>query len=288
MTNRWNELERLKQEYRSVLPPEDGPEQVRRRMEQAKWELKKRSRRSGLRWTAGVAAALALFVAVPNASPAAAAYLSRLPVLGSVVRVVTLNRYRFEDETHQADVNTPVIEEQTEGTRAVNRSAEACTAQLTEQFKQDMKLDEKSFKALNVDYETVTDTEDWFTLKILVTETGAGAAESARYYNIDKATGKVVALKDLFRPGADYVTALSDDIKTQMRQRVKKNPDLSYFLDTEEDPSMDFQSIKPDQAFYKNREGKLVIAFDEYEVAPGSMGTQEFVVDSAAVTDLMK
>ncbi len=37
-----------------------------------------------------------------------------------------------------------------------------------------------------------------------------------------------------------------------------------------------FKEISPQQNFYLNPEGKLVIAFNEYEVAPGSMGCPEF------------
>ena len=36
----------------------------------------------------------------------------------------------------------------------------------------------------------------------------------------------------------------------------------------------------PDQHFYLNEEGQLVIVFDEYAVAPGSMGMPEFVIPS--------
>ena len=33
------------------------------------------------------------------------------------------------------------------------------------------------------------------------------------------------------------------------------------------------------QNFYINSEGKVVIVFEKYEIAPGYMGTQEFVID---------
>ena len=40
-----------------------------------------------------------------------------------------------------------------------------------------------------------------------------------------------------------------------------------------------FQKIDGDQNFYINDQDQLVIVFDEYEVAPGSMGMPEFVID---------
>ena len=46
-------------------------------------------KRRPYRWMAWAAAVLALCIAVPNVSPAAAASMADLPVLGAIVRVVT-------------------------------------------------------------------------------------------------------------------------------------------------------------------------------------------------------
>ena len=48
-----------------------------------------------------------------------------------------------------------------------------------------------------------------------------------------------------------------------------------------------FKSIAPDQNFYINDENQLVIVFDEYEVAPGSMGTPEFVIPADCLDGLL-
>ncbi len=284
MNEQWNQLEQLKRNYQSVQPPEHGVWEVQQRMEQAKREQRQRAARR-TRWIAGVAAALAVFVAVPNLSPTAAAYLSDVPVIGSLVRVVTLNRYQFGNGRYEADVKTPAIQGDGSAAQEVNRDAAAYTQQLIEQFKQDMKLDEKGFRTLDVNYETVTDTDTWFTLKLCVLEIQADAYQYNKFYNIDKTTGQVVTLKDLFPADADYVTALSGDIKDQMRARMKKDSSQLYFLDSE-DPALDFQEIKPDQSFYKNKQGQLVLAFDEAEVAPAYMGTQEFVISDNVLASI--
>ena len=284
MNEQWNQLEQLKRNYQAVQPPEHGVWEVQQRMEQAKREQRQRAARR-TRWIAGVAAALAVFVAVPNLSPTAAAYLSDVPVIGSLVRVVTLNRYQFGNGRYEADVKTPAIQGDGSAAQEVNRDAAAYTQQLIEQFKQDMKLDEKGFRTLDVNYETVTDTDTWFTLKLCVLETQASGYQYNKFYNIDTTTGQVVTLKDLFPADADYVTALSGDIKDQMRARMKKDSSQLYFLDSE-DPSLDFQEIKPDQSFYKNKQGQLVLAFDEAEVAPAYMGTQEFIISDNVLASI--
>ena len=52
--------------------------------------MKENKQKRSYRWLVGVAAALAVFVAIPNVSPAAAAAMEEIPVLGAVVRVTAL------------------------------------------------------------------------------------------------------------------------------------------------------------------------------------------------------
>ena len=51
-------------------------------------------------------------------------------------------------------------------------------------------------------------------------------------------------------------------------------------------PEDDFQQIAADQSFYVNQQGQLVIAFNEYEVAPGYMGCPQFVIEDSVVAGL--
>lgn len=59
------------------------------------------------RYGGWIAAALALFVAVPNASPTAAAAMADIPVLGAIVELVTFRTYTYDDGHNFADVQTP-------------------------------------------------------------------------------------------------------------------------------------------------------------------------------------
>ena len=49
-----------------------------------------------------------------------------------------------------------------------------------------------------------------------------------------------------------------------------------------------FQSITEQTNFYFNESGELVIAFDEYEVAPGYMGAPEFVIPQEVTAAILK
>ena len=71
--------------------------------------MKENKQKRSYRWLVGVAAALAVFVAIPNVSPAAAAAMEEIPVLGAVVRVITFRDYQYDDGHSTADVHVPEL-----------------------------------------------------------------------------------------------------------------------------------------------------------------------------------
>ena len=97
----------------------------------------------------------------------------------------------------------------------------------------------------------------------------------------------MLALSDLFVEGSDYIGAISGDILRQMEEQVAAG-EGDYFIPggiwSEEEC---FQAIDADQNFYLDESGSLVIVFDEYEVAPGSMGMPRFVIDEQAISDIL-
>lgn len=188
-----------------------------------------------------------------------------------------------EDKLYAANVQTAKLEVQGDAqlqssVGEINAEVKAYAEQMIAQFQQEMEA-QGGVYGLDIGYTVVTDSDKWFTLEIITTETMASGAETVRYYNLDKETGKYVHLADLFPKGYDYVTAISEDIKAQMMQRMAEDENQSYFINSDM-PEEDFQQIAPDQQFYVNQDGQLVIVFNEYEVAPGSMGCPQFILDS--------
>lgn len=311
------ELEELKAEYQNIVIPEKGVENMKKAIEQAKQEKARRKKvliykRIG----ACAAAAAALTILIPNVSVNAAMAMEKIPVLGSIVRVITFDRYDFEDEKHNASVEVPQLQadqsadssstemEADSGTaaapdtapdigsktkdsvHAINKEITDYVTPILEDFKKS--LDQDTVKDLTIDYDIVTDTDSWFTLRINVLEVQASGYEYAKYYHINKATGEQATLADLFREDADYVTAISENIKTQMREQMAADENISYFLDDTDMPETNFDKIKPDQNFYFNPAGEIVIVFDEYEVAPGYMGAVSFTIPKAVTDPLLR
>ena len=103
----------------------------------------------------------------------------------------------------------------------------------------------------------MTDNDKLFSLRV-DTEIAMGGSNSfTKIYNIDKETGKLITLKNLFADGSNYKTRISDNIKKQMREQMKKNDNLNYFLDDGE-KEWDFEKIADDANFYINDKGDQI------------------------------
>lgn len=63
-----------------------------------------------------------------------------------------------------------------------------------------------------------------------------------------------------------------------MRDQKEANEEVSFFIDDQDMPELNFKTIDQDQQFYINSDGDLVICFDEGEVAPMYIGTLEFII----------
>lgn len=263
-----------------------------------------KKKKSSIGKTAGwvAAAAVVILVVVPNISAEAAYAMGQIPILGSVIKAVTVREYHYEDEQFSAQIQEVQLERETDGQKeqeddiditagesiaVINESIEEMTDRLIARFEEQVETGE-GHSGVYADHEIVTDTDTWFTLRINVTEVAASGMNYQYYYHIDKTTGEIATLKDLFEDGADYITVVSENIKKQMKEKMAEDDSIIYWVDTEEELGHQFEQIKEDQNFYLSEDGQIVICFDEYEVAPGYMGLVQFTVEDEAVADIRK
>lgn len=146
--------------------------------------------------------------------------------------------------------------------------------------------EETGFYSLRFLPGTVTDTADWFCMRVLSYTASADGFEQVTHFVIDKESGRRVSLADWFGEDVDYITPISENIKEQMRRQMAES-NVDYWLDSVEEPESDFRQIREDQDFYFNDDGELVICFDEMEVAPAYMGAVEFTIPRE-VTDSIR
>lgn len=283
-------MERWKREYDRIVVPDCVKEKMEEAVMRAKETKKRAKRRKVYRYIGSAAAVFALMLILPNTSRTAAAAMQQIPVLGNFFKVVTIREYQVDEGRYQADVKVPeVVPEDTDNVSeetaqqaketadAINFDIQKATDELVEEFKSTMEEFEDGYGDILVDSEVLTDDERWFSLDLVLYQGAGSGYERHRHYTIDKTTGKKAALSDFF--GEDYVETVSEDIKTQMRQRMAEDENVVYWIDYEEVPDWNFTSIAEDQDFYVNKDGKVVVCFNEYDVAPGYMGCVEFVID---------
>lgn len=257
-------------------------------------------RAAARRFTASIAAALALFILLPNTSPTIAYAMSSIPVVGRLVDAVIFRTYHYESERQTADIDTPaLVPGGISGTDAaiqnniekttdqINREIASITDQLIAEFKQSLETQD-GYQNVLVKHEILATTGDYFTLKLICYQGAGSGAEWDTYYTIDLGTGKRLALGDLFQDGADYLTPISESIKAQMRAQMDADPEVTYWLDDPEIPEWNFTQITDDTSFYLNQDGQLVICFNEGDVAPMSMGCVEFEIPGDAIAQVRK
>jgi hypothetical protein len=101
---------------------------------------------------------------------------------------------------------------------------------------------------------------------------------------LDKVNQILITLPMLFKD-EQYIERISQNIKEQMIAQMKADPDKVYWIPESGDELSTemFTSISKDQSFYINHDGKLVIVFNEYDVAPGFMGSVAFVIPTEVI-----
>lgn len=141
--------------------------------------------------------------------------------------------------------------------------------------------------ALEVTYDILRNDDEILSIRFDGTLNVGGSQNFSRCFSLDKRTGNVVELADLFQTDADYIMPVSNYILNEMTRRVENNEGI-YFVPDGMWPDEDcFKSISEEQNFYINEQGQLVIVFDEYQVAPGNMGMVEFVIPTDVIASIL-
>ena len=228
-------------------------------------------------------AMMAALVILPNVNSTIAYAMYELPLIGKLFKVVTIVDYAFADETHEVKAKSPEVivnEAKSEGINKLNKESQEFVNRIIEKFESD--FIEGVYQAVYVDYEVLCDTEEWFTLKLSVAEVMASSDQYFKYYHIDKTTGELVGLSDLFVDDG-YVDEISENICMQMLISP-----ADYWIEKADEDVEACYIIEADQNFYFNESGDLVIVYDKYTVGPGSIGCPEFVVSKEIFEKYLK
>ncbi|HWL25098.1 MAG TPA: DUF3298 domain-containing protein [Ureibacillus sp.] len=266
-----DKLKKLQEQYNDIPIPDELEEMIENNVHRQK----KRKRKLPIFLTSAAAAAV-LFTVGLNTNPAMAKNLADLPVIGPVIHVLTFTKYEVVKDKYTANIEVPHVSGASEEIEQLNATYVEEGKALYEQFKEEIEEMEAGNMSLNSGYTIETDTDDLLSFGRYVEVTVASSSTVMQYTTIDKKAETVITLPSLFKDNS-YIEIISRYIEEELRNRMieKNGEDELYFVGGTEwfDESMGvFTSISPEQNFYITEAGKLVISFNEYEIAPGFMG----------------
>lgn len=235
-----------------------------------------------------LAIALIAFVVLPNVSPEVSYAMQKLPVIGNLVKVITIKNYFDKDGNSELNANIPSVKNSDNVMSQSNEKINAEVYELTQRVINSYYKEKnpENHMAVEINSDVITNTSNWFTLKLTISETLASSSLEYKYYHIDKRTDQMIKIADLF-DSEEYKEVISNEIKKQMRDRMKENENIVYWMDAElKDCS--FSKIDDNQNFYFSENGNIVIVFDKYEVGPGSSGAPEFEIDKSIYERYLK
>lgn len=242
----------------------------------------------------GIAVAAAAMLVTMGAGTVVTQAKTSLPVY----KVSLAKKYTNNQKGKQMEASVKIPKVKITGTdgkvmKSESEKLNAAISSYQNKFIKDYKKDvaaikkgEKGNESLTSGYKVVTDNDKLFCLRIDTVIAMGGSQSYAKIFSVDKKSGKQITLKNLFKKGSGYIDRISDNIKEQMRAQMKKNADVTYFVD-DENNKFNFKSISNKTNFYVNEKGKLTLVFDKYEVAPGYMGMVEFSIPTGEIVDMV-
>ena len=235
-----------------------------------------------------IAMAMLMFVLLTNVSPKFAYAMQELPIIGDIVKVITIRNYFDKDGNSEIEMEIPNIKNDNNSQSQTNENVNEDVNQLTQNILDKFYAEENSENHLSIKVKSdvIENNKYWFTLKLTISELAASSDLKYKYYNIDKRTDEIVKLSDLF-DDENYKKAISEEIKKQMISRMEKDNNVVYWID-EENEEWNFNMIEGNQNFYLSNKGNIVIVFDKYEVGPGSTGTPEFEINKQIYKKYLK
>lgn len=277
-------LKRLKKQYENIPIPDELDDVVEKALRQNK-------KKSTLpKWMLGsVAAAAILLTASINTSPTFAKNLAQIPLLSSFVEVLTFTKIEEKNGTHETSIEIPKITGDSEEIAALNAKYEEEGLALYDQYLQFSKEMDDGHYALESGYKIVTENEQLLSVGRYVVEMVGSSSTVMEYTTIDKAQQIAITLPSLFKDER-YIDIISSYITDEMRREMaESNGEKIYWIESNSEESIvdSFEKIQKNQNFYLSNEGKLIIAFQKYEVAPGSMGLVQFEIPTEILQDVL-
>lgn len=194
--------------------------------------------------------------------------------------------YSEKNENWYIDLSVPEIRGMAdeEKQKELNDNFIAVMEETITDYKRDAAFAEESLKEGNaphfgyeMTFETVVDSDEYFVFKTSWFMAAGSSMTVNEYYTLSKINGELVDFDDVVTTEEEMVS-IRNQIFAEMK-RINENEEGMYWT---EDDTLDISlgQVEYLRHWYINEDGNLVITFDKYEIAPGAMGTSEFVIDA--------
>lgn len=243
-----------------------------------------------------VVAACFIFSAIlPNVSEKSAYALQSIPGLGRYFQLITIRKYSFHDGSHSAEVQTPYLavgaeeaksdsawkEAKSDSAEKINADIAKITDELIQEFKEE--LTKSEYKNLDVHSEVILNSEEYYVLSLSVLQEEGDSHTLNHYYTVDKHSGELLTLSELFPYTANYKEILTEEVKKQIKEHNRISEDKYFVQDGEDEEG--FREVTDEQSFYINADKHLVLVFPEGEIAPMSMGEIQLIMPESIWQD---
>ncbi len=294
------DLKDAKNIYDHIVVPEELDGRLRETLKNAPEPAKKTVSfvRFGKGFAAAAAALLLCFTAGLNTSETFAMEAAKLPIIGTVAKVLTIRSYETTEDTTTTKVAVPEIQvENAEKNVAnaitdVNSEIQSLVDDFTAQKEKEIEEYKDTFFEtggteeewaertidVNVNYEVKHQSDTTLSLLVDAYISWFNFQEERHFYNIDLVTGKELALTDLL--GEDAYEYAGECVLKQIHEMIEAEPDAYIFWGINDGGEMneEFPGVTKDTPFYINEAGNVVISYNKYEIGPGYMGIQEFEI----------
>jgi hypothetical protein len=285
-------LEQLKKEYTNIPIPSELDFVVKKAFKKNGVNINERSNRfKGISiLAASIAIAMVLLTVGVNTNPIFAETLSKVPVVGSIVRVLTFKVFTVDEANFQASIKVPEIQglENKDLQNSLNQKYLEENKKLYEQFMKDIE-DVKALgdghMGVDTGYQIKTDNDLILSIGRYFVNTAGSSSTTFQYDTIDKQKQILITLPSLFKDES-YIEIVSQNIKEQMLHQIQTEEGSIYWVEggNSDIPASEyFKTIAKDQSFYITDSGKLIISFNKYDVSPGYMGTPEFEIPTEVI-----
>ena len=253
-------------------------------------EIMKRNKRYPMRLCFSTVLAVFIFaiIILPNINSNISYAMQKIPVIGNIVKMVTIKEYFNKEGYSEIELNVPEVKNEdnskSEANDKLNEDAKILTERIINKYNENK--NPKQHYSVNLQNEIIRNDENWFTLKLIISEISASSDTKYQYYNIDKKEDKLVKLSDLFIENS-YIEIFKEEIERQMKLQMNKDKSKVYWIEGEKE-EWDFININENTNYYLSDRGNIVIVFNEYEVGPGSVGTPEFEIPKEIYKEIYK